>query len=526
MLTARRSSLLALTLLGGSLFFGGLLRFAAARESGGVEEFWRHDWEYYGIGVQMVETGQFRPYPGWVPSAFRMPLYPAAISLVRRVRPGLAALRWAQALLDWLAIGAVYAAAAALGGGLCGGLAAAAYALNDLPTGQVPLPHVESFFGVLVMLFVCAWIRWARRGADARSLLAPAALLGLTLACRSTLALLPFALIWILPAGSWKARGRAAAVIVLGSYLFLVPWAARNAAVFRTFIPFENGAASINLWGSSVGMLDNPVLPRLLGSPRHKDFLGRVQQAPDLERPGLYRAETLRNIARRPTAFLLNFFRRLPLLWREQWLLLLLALPFFLRRPLPPGSEIVILMLAYFNIHALMGVTPRYARPVLGVSCVAAALGLRALLPRAWAPEGSFVWPAKAAAAAGTFLAVVYLAATAQLLGEAWRWRGGLTYLPTEYLDSPRLYDALKRVNAMGVDLQFQGRMKEAETVFSEALKREPLFGEALLGRAMVRDFQSKRNGAAQDYRTTSLNLEFPRGSPSPSDADPRLLQF
>ena len=168
---------------------------------------------------------------------------------------------------------------------------------------------------------------------------------------------------------------------------------------------------------------------------------------------------------------------------------LLLALPFFWQRPLPRGSEIIILTLAYFNIHALMGVTPRYARPILGVSCVAAALGLRALLP--WGPEPNrpLAWPWRAATAAGAILTVVYLVAMTQLIGEAWRWRKGLTYLPTEYLDSHRHYDALKHGNAYGVNLAFQGRMREAESAFSTVLQREPFFGESLIGRAMVRDF-------------------------------------
>ncbi|MEK7234278.1 MAG: hypothetical protein AAB268_10715 [Elusimicrobiota bacterium] len=522
----RHSRLIALALLSGALLFGGLLRLGAAHVNDGVEVFWQNDWEYYGIGVQLAETGQFRPYPGWVPTAFRMPLYPAAISLVRQVKPGIAGLRSAQAFLDWIAIAAVYAAAAALGGGICGGLAAAFYALCGLPIGQVSLPQIESLFGVLLILFVCAWIRCVRRRANERSPLLPAALLGLALSCRSTLFLLPFLLAWIFPVDGWKARGRTAAVLVLGSYLFLLPWAARNAAVFRSFIPFENGAASINLWGSSVGILDNPMITQLLGSPQHKEFLERAQQAGDLERPRIYREETLKNILRRPAPFLLNFLRRLPILWREQWFFLLLALPFFWQRPLPRGSEIIILTLAYFNIHALMGVTPRYARPILGVSCVAAALGLRALLP--WGPEPNrpLAWPWRAATAAGAILTVVYLVAMTQLIGEAWRWRKGLTYLPTEYLDSHRHYDALKHGNAAGVNLAFQGRMREAESAFSTVLQREPFFGESLIGRAMVRDFQAERNGAAQDYRTLLLNLEFPKRHPLPQDAESRLNQF
>jgi len=524
---ARHSRLIALTLLGGALFFGGLLRFGAARVGDGVEEFWRqNDWEYYGIGVQLAEAGQFRQYPGQVPNAFRMPLYPAAISLLRRIRPGIAALRSTQALLDWMAIAAVYAIAAALGGGPCGGLAAALYALSDLPVGQVPLPQIESFFGVLIILFVYTWIQRVHYDGSKGSLLLPAALLGLTLFCRSTLVLLPFFLVWIIPIKDWKARGRAAAVLVLSSYLFLSPWVARNAAVFGRFIPFENGAASINLWGASIGMLDNPMVARMLGSPKHKDFLERMQQAPDLDRSRLYLRETLKNIARRPMPFFLNFFRRLPILWREQWILLLLALPFLLRRPLPQGSGIIILMLAYFNIHAFMGVTPRYARPVFGVSCVAAALGLRALLTPASKSKRPLVWPRLAATAGGALLAVIYLVAAGQLLAEAWRWRGRFTYLPTEYLDSPRHYNVIKSGNAAGVEFEFQGRMRDAESIFTAVLRREPLFGESLLGRAMVRDFQSKRNGAAQDYRTLLFNLEFPQRRPLRPDMESRLRQF
>ncbi|MBI4678169.1 MAG: glycosyltransferase family 39 protein [Elusimicrobia bacterium] len=535
---ARLARLAGHALLAGALFFGGILRLASARVGDGADGFWNDEWEYYGIGAQLAETGQFRPYPGWIPTAFRMPLYPSAISVVRRAAPGISALRVAQALADECAVAAVYAAASLLGGGLAGGAAAAFYAFFDPAIEQVRFPRIETFFGLLTILALCAWIDAARRKGGNRVLCA-AALLGIALSCRSTLFLLPPFLALLPEARGWKARLKTLAVAVLGGYLLLLPWTLRNAALFGAFIPFENGAVSLNLWGASVGLLENPKIPELMRSAEHRGFLAQAQKASDLERPRVFLQESLRNIRRRPLPFILNAFRRLPMLWREQWPLILLALPLLLRRRMPKGTGVVFLLIAGFSLHAVMGVTPRYARPAAGTVCVAAGVGLllalrltgvalgrgrgrRRVVPfgraRAWG------WPGEAAKAAAAAAACVWLVCAAQLLGEAWH-RRGRAHLPSEYLSSPDRYASLKRANSLAVDFAFRGGLPEAEIALSELLQREPGFGEALLNRALLRRLTGDRNGAARDYREMLSRLEFPRGA-----ADPvlmaRLSQF
>ena len=101
-------------LLSGALLFGGLLRLGAAHVNDGVEVFWQNDWEYYGIGVQLAETGQFRPYPGLGPN--RLPdaplprghlLGPAGQTRHRRtaIGPGLPGLDRNSGGLQYLCIG-------------------------------------------------------------------------------------------------------------------------------------------------------------------------------------------------------------------------------------------------------------------------------------------------------------------------------------------------------------------------------------------------------------------------------------
>ena len=530
-LLARHAPLIAATLLAGALVFGGLLRLGAARISGGPGQFWQSEWEYYGIGAQLAEAGQFRAYPGWVPTAFRMPLYPSFIALARRAVPGIGALRLAQALWDWCAIVGVYICAATLGGGLCGGLAACLYALWDLPLAQVPLPQIECFFGGLVIFSVCLWVLGARREGGRRAALLGTAMLGLTLSCRATFLALPFFLALTYPADGWKQRGRRLAGMVLGSYLLLTPWLLRNAVVFHRFIAVESGAASLNFWGASLGMVENPQMSRLLVSSPHRAFLASAQRASDRERPWLFWRESWRNIRLRPQSYLAGFFRRLPVLWSEQWLLLLLALPLLGRRPLPAGARVIVLMLLYFNVHALMGVTPRYARPAAGVACVAAALGVAALLQRLAGarpgqPPSPRSWHLVLPTGALAVLAAVYLSASAQLLQDAWSWRGQRGLLPAEYRAEPARYAALKAVNAAGVDLAFQGRMETAEAVFSELLRREPSFGESLVNRALLRDMTGDRNGAARDQRQLLEGMEFPGRLPPPPESASRLGQF
>ncbi|MFA6317471.1 MAG: hypothetical protein WC943_08630 [Elusimicrobiota bacterium] len=532
----RRGRVAARTLLACGLLIGGLLRLGSAFVTTGPEDFWNGEWEYYGIGVQLAEAGEFRPLPGWIPTAFRMPLYPAALSLVRRVKPGILSARILNAAADTAAIAAVAAAAGMLGGGLAGGLAAVLYAFFDPAIEQVRSPGIEAFFGLLVALALAGWVDASRRG-GARRTACSAALLGLTLSCRSTLFLMPLVLVWVLPAAGWKARLRALVVLALGSLAFVLPWTLRNASLFRTFIPFENGAVSLNLWGASVGLLENPKVPLLAHSPEHGDFLARAQKASDRDRPGVFLQESFRNILRRPAAFLGNFFRRLPLLWSEQWLFLLLGLPLLaaLCRPGssgPKGAWVVLAVLGYFSLQAFLGVTPRYSRPAACAAAVAGSLGLLAALGRTL--FGSIragavpaeVWPGRLVAAAALAAAVVWSVSCVQVLSEALVWGGRFRGVPTEFLRAPSYYAALKNANALAVDLTFKNRTSDADYLFSEILVQEPVFTEARWNRAWLRRMVNDRNGRAADLRGLALRLEFPAELPEGQTVMRRMAEF
>ncbi|MBI5625505.1 MAG: glycosyltransferase family 39 protein [Elusimicrobia bacterium] len=528
----------SLTLLVGALLCGGLLRTGAARVSAGVDEFFNGEWEYYGIGVQLAETGQFRPLPGWLPTAFRLPLQPTAVSLTRKLSPGMRTLRLVHAVMDTVAIVAVYAVAAGLAGGLAGGVAACLYAFSGPAIEQVAAPNIETFFGLLVTLALVGWTQACRRQGAAGAVVS-GGLLGLTLSCRSTLVLFPLALAWVLPAVGWRQRLRNLALITGVSLLFVLPWTLRNAGLFKAFIPFEDGAVSLNLWGASVGLLKNPQVAALVQDPEYRDFLMEAQKAPDRKRARVFLEESFKNIMRHPGRFLKGFFSRLPILWSEHWPLLLLSLPLFLclgekrkEVALPAGAWVLVLVLGYFSLQAFMGATPRYFRPAAGAACAAAGVGLAGIWRR-FSVKGSRTgevqavqWPLRACSGAVFLCAAVWAVSAGQNLAEAWSRRGRLRAVPTEYGSAAGYYDALKRAGNLAVDFTFKNRTSDADYLLSELLALEPGFTEARWNRAWLRRLVGDRNGRSADLRVLAVGMEFPKGLPDPGAVQERLSEF
>src|ERR1041385_9162356 len=120
-----------------SLAAGGLLRWRAAGQLSGVRAFWNNDWEYYALGVEQSRSGVYREFPEWLPTAYRLPLYPTLITVARWTAPGPSTVRRLQAALDTASIYAVYLLGGAAAGPVCAALAAAFYAFSPLPVAQV-----------------------------------------------------------------------------------------------------------------------------------------------------------------------------------------------------------------------------------------------------------------------------------------------------------------------------------------------------------------------------------------------------
>jgi 4-amino-4-deoxy-L-arabinose transferase-like glycosyltransferase len=510
-----------------SLLTALILRLESARVRQGPDDFWRaNDWEYYGIGVQLADAGKYRNFPGWPETSFRMPLYPALISLTRAASPGLSGLRFVQAILDVGALAGASLAAGVLGGAWCAAACALLGALLTVPVRQIALPQIESFYGFLIVAALGAIVLWLKKPEDRKRASLAGLAVGLSLFCRSTLAFFPPVLIAAF-ALTRKARipPVSAALFLLACYLPLAPWLARNEAVFGRIIPFEEGAAALNFWGASEGLRDSPSAADLAAAGRYSDFVAGMQRLPDDVRSRAMRDRAWSNVLHRPWTYAEGAVRRFPRLWEEQWFLLLLAAGLLLARRWNAPMFATFLLAGYFNIYIFMGVQPRYARPVLYVVCVLAALGARALV-RSRRPQAFPAWEGASKGleafvlGAIAFVAVVYLSGTGMLARGGWAAVASPD-VPAEYRRDPERYRRLKEIQARGIDLAVGAQWQEADKEFSSLLEEEPCFGEALLSRAQVRYWSADRNGASSDYRRSALCLEAGRpGAPE------RLEQF
>lgn len=503
-----------------SLAIGAYLRVGAATKTQGLEAYWYGDWEYYTLGVSLADSGAYRNFPKWPPSAFRMPLYPSFVSSARKIRPGPAFVRTLHAALDTANIYAVWLLGGLLAGPVCGALAALLYSLSPLPTAQVPFLLIESFFTFLVTTMTLALTYWWKKPASpARAAMAGAAI-GLALFCRSTYFLLPA---FLLLALFWKradGRPRAAVALLIGAYLLLTPWIVRNERVFNTLIPLESGASAVNMWVGSVGLLYAPTFD-LVANGFQPEVVQKAQVQDELGKARFLFRIAWRNIADAPARYLRGCAERLPVLWREQALLLLIGLTAFAwNRRLASSAWISWLIVAYMNIHLLMAAQPRYTRPVFGVTCLLAALSVTALARR-WAKVPSLARAPGAERAAG-----VYVAAFLALTGGLYAVTAAKLFQEPRALSLGELRDPeLKRMSDQAVDLAVQRRWAESETIFSRVLDRDPLFTESLISRAMVREQLGDMSGARADYRRLTVILETGRAKEDEA-AQARLNQF
>ena len=217
------------------------------------------DRQYWSIAESLASGGGY----SWrgAPTAYRAPLYPLFLAGLRRFA-GLASpgsVRLVQALWSGLGLWILFRAGAELAGPPA---ASAALALAALDPAQALLPtslYLESFYSVLLLASAWALVRWRRRGDSGGAALLGLSL-GLTLACRSTLAGVPLLLAaWRVFELGWSRRALRQGVLLLaGAAVPVLPWIARNAAVFRAFIPFESGVAGPVLYYASEGRVRAP----------------------------------------------------------------------------------------------------------------------------------------------------------------------------------------------------------------------------------------------------------------------------
>ncbi len=212
--------------------------------------------DYASIAENIARWGEFSLEAG-VPTARRPPAYPAFLAIFLRAAPSSwNGVRFVQAVLDTAACLLVFLLAwlhyrrreEAL-------LAAALYALHPVFAAYVGVILTETLFLVLWGGAVCCLVLLARHGAEER---AGAALcwgaaagfmLGIAILCRANLILFPPAAAFFLALFHRRSRALLAglAVMVLCSYLVILPWSARNRAVFGRRIPVATGGG-IAFW--------------------------------------------------------------------------------------------------------------------------------------------------------------------------------------------------------------------------------------------------------------------------------------
>jgi hypothetical protein len=355
-----------LTLIIAAALIGAFLRFTETRSRIAEPLVHTDDIEYYALGRSVRERGFLTdPHRSWRPTAMRGMLYPsfiAAASGLSHNRRG--AVRWAQAVLGVAAIIAVGALGWAVYSPMCGVLAAFLLAFDPRHIASGAELFIEHFYGfalIWVALMLVAFARDKRPGWAA----AAAWAIGVTLTCRSTLFALP------LVAAAWGLRERKrgqAPWLLLAAFLFLVPWTLRNAYLFQSFIPFEQGTSTAALVGASKGMTVGPLWREL-----------------NEEADNRHRREAYVRIVTRPHVYLWGVVKRVPrlLLWigaELGWVgLPLAAWGMWAARGVPGMAGLNMLILYFVGVHLLIAPQQRYLYPLIPLLLVMVSAGLLAL---------------------------------------------------------------------------------------------------------------------------------------------------
>ncbi len=328
---------------------------------------------YYSLAVNLDKAGVLA-YPGSsaVPSAYRAPLYPVFLSLFAgETGTAMRAAFLAQLFIFILTVPLVWAAAALAGGPGFPALAAAGlYALHPAAVAGAASFEVEFFYGFLLAALAAALALGAVKKSGWKDWAPAFVLAGISITCKSPMALFPALLAaWLYFSGTGGARlRRRLPALLLLSYLALVPWAARNAAHFKTFIPFERNAALCNIYSAGAGMPGTCL-------PSEAARLYAEEGRGDLYSPASGALPLLKGIVLRPGNYVKGFLARLPLVFGTfPFLFLCSAAGLWLLR----GNEAVSLLgllAAYFTgVHLLFSFEARYLAPALPLLCALAAV--------------------------------------------------------------------------------------------------------------------------------------------------------
>jgi 4-amino-4-deoxy-L-arabinose transferase-like glycosyltransferase len=188
------------------------------------------------------------------PTAYRLPGYPiflaGNLALFGQHDNAAVSVRLFQLVLTMLLVYLTAIYAARFAGDIAGASAGLLMATN--PFLHIFSGHIltELFFTLLLLIFVI-WLSRARR---ATHYLAAGVILAAVLLTRGNIVAAVPLLIFVIPR-------RYYAVFGLGAALLLIPWAARNYAVFQAFVPFSTGSGAVLLGASNpvtFGLEDAP----------------------------------------------------------------------------------------------------------------------------------------------------------------------------------------------------------------------------------------------------------------------------
>lgn len=213
--------------------------------------------EFQLIAKSLVETGLYS-FDGAAATAFRLPLWPFALAAVYKAA-GVGAYLPIVALNVAMSLTAAFLTYRTARRLLPERWAAAACWMHALNPFSAHLDFTAGYETVLTLLFAALMLLLVRAVQDGsgspRPWLAAGALTGLSLTCRSSLLLLPPVVTAFLP--SWTGRPgawRHGALMGALAYACVVPWLARNYAVFGRVIPFEDGMGLHALYQSTQGV--------------------------------------------------------------------------------------------------------------------------------------------------------------------------------------------------------------------------------------------------------------------------------
>jgi len=374
--------------------------------------------EYDAIGWNIACGAGFSQDPG-IPTPIRAPGYPfflAAVYLVFGHSPYAAAL--VQALLGALCCLLVFDIAFSFFARRTALLAAFLYAVYPVGAAYSGLILSETLFTALFLGSLALFIR-SGRGERPVLLALAAFLLGLATLTRPTTILFPAGFVIAMLPG-WKRTLRGAVITAVFFSAALGPWTMRNYRSFGVFMPVATGG-SVCLYATG---------EQAAGLTRDYDFTGAIKARTELVAGGWksgepepniaadrkLKADGMRMIKDNLRGYFLLVLRRVPKYWfsshssvfgvdlplgeyraRGEYLpvvfrLSLIGLHFILAALAAWGMlvslasfrtwSVLLLVLAYFSMHALFDMCPRYLVPVYPYVLIFCAAALTELYGR------------------------------------------------------------------------------------------------------------------------------------------------